>query len=204
MSAQLCLLDRAARIPSFDGGFAGLRRRDLGAEAWIDYAQRWLSAHQSMFEILSATTRWHGNRRHMYERVVEVPRLTASLPTDGPGHALILEAATALQRRYGVPFDRIGLALYRDGRDSVAWHGDKVLRDRHDAHVAIVSIGAPRPFRLRPKVGGSSIVLRPGWGDLLVMGGSCQRTWEHCVPKTREAGPRISIMFRSSEEGRYP
>jgi alkylated DNA repair dioxygenase AlkB len=63
--------------------------------------------------------------------------------------------------------------------------------------VAIVSIGAPRALLLRPRGGGASIKYAVGHGDLLVMGGSCQRTWEHAVPKTRKpTGPRISIQYR--------
>ena len=70
--------------------------------------------------------------------------------------------------------------------------------------VAIVSLGTPRALLLRPRrvkrdgeVGGPSLRFEVGHGDLLVMGGSCQRTWEHAVPKTTQAaGPRISVQFR--------
>lgn len=137
----------------------------------------------------------------MYEQVVDVPRLTAQLPEDGPGHPLLGQAAEALEQRYGVRFDRRGLALYRDGRDSVAWHRDKVLRDQPQALVAIVSLGTPRRFQVRPFGGGARAAdLTLGWGDLMVMGGTCQRDWEHGVPKSRGArGPRMSVMFRHSE-----
>jgi len=134
----------------------------------------------------------------MYERVVEVPRLTAGIPEDGPGHFILPRAALALDRRYGVRFDRWGAALYRSGTDSVAFHRDKHVRDRDRAMIAIVSVGAPRKFLLRPKGGGKSVALRCGWGDLVVMGGACQRDWEHGVPKQKLADPRISIQFRSS------
>ena len=91
-----------------------------------------------------------------------------------------------------------GLCLYRGGRDSVAWHGDTIGRGRmEDTMVAIVSLGSPRHLLLRPRGGGATIRQQLGHGDLLVMGGSCQRTWEHCVPKSaRPCGPRISIQFR--------
>jgi alkylated DNA repair dioxygenase AlkB len=78
----------------------------------------------------------------------------------------------------------------------VAWHGDTVARELPNALVATVSVGAPRRFSLRPKGGGRSLSLSLGWGDLLVMGGTIQRTWQHSVPKTASAAPRISIMFR--------
>jgi alkylated DNA repair dioxygenase AlkB len=104
--------------------------------------------------------------------------------------------AAALSERYGVEFTQVGANLYRDGADSVAWHGDRVARELPEAVVALVSLGAPRPFRLRPTGGGASVGYVPGPGDLLVMGGSCQRTWQHAVPKMRVAAPRMSVQFR--------
>ena len=108
------------------------------------------------------------------------------------------EIAAVLSERYGVDFDSVWVNLYRDGRDSVAWHGDTIGRSStEDTMVAIVSIGTPRVFALRPRTGGRALRMTQGHGDLLVMGGSCQRTWEHSVPKTaRPTGPRISIQFR--------
>ena len=90
-----------------------------------------------------------------------------------------------------------GCCYYRDGRDSVAWHGDTIGRGRAEyTMVAIVSVGDPRRLLLRPRGGGSSIALTMGHGDLVVMGGSCQRTWEHAVPKVAHSGPRLSVQFR--------
>jgi alkylated DNA repair dioxygenase AlkB len=132
----------------------------------------------------------------MYERVVDVPRLVAELPDDGPGHPVLDQATAALSRHYGLALTRISLAYYRDGRDSVAWHGDRLGRLVDDTVVAILSLGEPRRFLLRPAAGGASRAFDLGWGDLLVMGGSCQRTWQHAVPKTGQAGPRISAQFR--------
>jgi len=132
----------------------------------------------------------------MYERVVDVPRLVAVLPDDGPGHPVLDQAAAVLSRHYGLALTRVSLAYYRDGRDSVAWHGDRLGRLVDDTVVAILSLGEPRRFLLRPAVGGASRAFDLGWGDLLVMGGSCQRTWQHAVPKTALAGPRISAQFR--------
>ncbi|MGZ4730341.1 MAG: alpha-ketoglutarate-dependent dioxygenase AlkB, partial [Acidimicrobiales bacterium] len=116
--------------------------------------------------------------------------------TDLVAGPLIEQMRARLSERYGVAFRSVGLNLYRDGNDSVAWHGDRVARDRARATIAIVSLGEPRPFRLRPKGGGASIGYAAGNGDLLVMGGSCQRTWQHSVPKVHRAGPRISVTFR--------
>jgi alkylated DNA repair dioxygenase AlkB len=102
-----------------------------------------------------------------------------------------------LESAYRVRFSGVSAILYRDGRDSVAWHGDRIGRgEREDTMVAIVSLGDPRRLALRPRGGGASISFTMGHGDLLVMGGSCQRTWEHAVPKVASAGPRISVQFR--------
>jgi alkylated DNA repair dioxygenase AlkB len=132
----------------------------------------------------------------MYEQIVAVPRLVAALPDDGPGHPLLEEMRGALSARYAMPFPRTGLALYRNGDDSVAWHGDYIARELPEALVATVSLGEPRRFLLRPKGGGASRALTLGWGDLIVMGGSCQRTWQHAIPKVAHAAPRLVIMFR--------
>jgi alkylated DNA repair dioxygenase AlkB len=149
-----------------------------------------------VFDALLHSVRWRQERREMYQRMVEVPRLYGVLPEDGEGHPVIEQVRRVLSRRYGQEFTRVSLGYYRDGQDSVAWHGDQVARNLPSALVASVSVGAPRRLLLRPKGGGSSFALSLGWGDLFVMGGSCQRTWQHSVPKVRRAQPRIAIMFR--------
>jgi len=129
---------------------------------------------------------------------VEVPRLYAVLGDDGPIPPVVQAMQSALSTRYGEPFTRITLASYRDARDSVAFHGDYVARTLPRALVATVSVGAPRRFLMRPTGGGKSLAFDLGRGDLLVMGGSCQRTWQHAIPKSRTVGDRarIAIMFR--------
>jgi alkylated DNA repair dioxygenase AlkB len=177
------------------GPLDGLRRTELGSGAWIDLLPGWLSGADALFR---------HERRAMYDQVVDVPRLLAFYGAgDRLPHPLLTEAREALTAHYagelGEPFTTAGLCHYRDGRDSVAWHGDRIGRGaRQDTMVAILSVGAPRDLLLRPVGGGGATVRRPlGHGDLIVMGGSCQRTWEHCVPKsTRAAGPRISVQFR--------
>jgi alkylated DNA repair dioxygenase AlkB len=182
--------------PRLDPSLAGIRRLTLTASAWIDHHPGWLEGHQDLFEELRRTTRWERHRRRMYEHVVDVPRLVAELPEDGPGHPVLEQAADVLSRHYGLALPRISLAYYRDGRDSVAWHGDRLGPLIDDTVVAILSLGEPRRFLLRPVAGGTSRAFDLGWGDLLVMGGSCQRTWQHAVPKAAQAGPRMSVQFR--------
>ena len=147
-------------------------------------------------EALIESTRWRTEKTEIYDRVVDVPRLVAGLPDDGPGHPLLERIRALLSEHYRTDFARTSLGLYRGGSDSVAWHGDRVARTLPEALVASVSLGGPRRFLLRPRGGGSSIAFSLGLGDLLVMGGSCQRTWQHAVPKVRQALPRVAVMFR--------
>ena len=188
-----------AGAPAIDGSFSSCRRTRLSDGAWVEHQSGWLSGDAAIFDALYSSTRWRTMQRNMYDRALRVPRLLARLPDDGPGHPLLDDIADALSARYGVALPSVSLALYRDERDSVAWHGDR-LAGVEEPIVAIVSLGEPRRLLLRPRRGGRSIGFTLGWGDLLVMGGCCQRTWLHAIPKsTRERGPRISVQFRPSE-----
>jgi alkylated DNA repair dioxygenase AlkB len=200
-----------------------VRRTTLARGAWVDLRPGWLTGSGAVFGRLLQEVPWRAEKRHMYDKVVAVPRLLCFYGEDAPLPDPVLTAAReALSAHYGPelgePFRTAGLCLYRDGRDSVAWHGDTIGRGKtEDTMVAIVSLGTPRPLLLRAvkgagpggtgggsppcmeEVGEGSRPLRfeVGHGDLLVMGGSCQRTWEHAVPKTSQpVGPRISVQFR--------
>jgi alkylated DNA repair dioxygenase AlkB len=185
------------------GSLAGLRRTTLSRGAWVDTLPGWLTGADELFARLVRVVPWRAERREMYDRVVDVPRLVCGYGVDEelPDPALA-EARDLLSRHYqpelGEPFVTAGCCYYRDGHDSVAWHGDTIGRGRsHDTMVAIVSLGSPRKLLLRPRGGSVEQTHWLGHGDLLVMGGSCQRTWEHAVPKTsRPVGPRISVQFR--------
>ena len=196
--------------------FEHAERRYIGNGAWIDYRSGWLDddAADSLFLDLHTDIPWRAERRQMYDRVLDVPRLVSfhDLVDEPPPHPRLKQIRRRLNDAYagelGEPFTTAGLCLYRDGDDSVAWHGDTIGRSRtEDTMVAIVSLGATRVFALRPRGGGKSLEpegrrhrtlrLAHRHGDLLVMGGSCQRSWEHAIPKTtRPIGPRISIQFR--------
>jgi len=106
-----------------------------------------------------------------------------------------------LATRYGSGINANFANLYRDGNDSVAWHADRIGRHQVDPVVAIISLGAPRKFALRPRGGGHSERFVLNSGDLLVMGGACQHTWEHAVPKMACAEPRMSLSFRHVADG---
>jgi alkylated DNA repair dioxygenase AlkB len=199
---QVSLFDNGAEAPALRP-LTGVRRTELGDGAWIDVLPGWLTGADALFRRLAAEVPWRAERRQMYERVVDVPRLLCFYGEDAPLPDPVLTVARdELSARYaeelGEPFRTAGLCYYRDGRDSVAWHGDTIGRgSTEDTMVAIVSVGVPRALALRPRGGGATVRYALGHGDLIVMGGSCQRTWEHAVPKaTKAVGPRISVQFR--------
>ncbi len=188
--------------PTFDSDFREASRADLDATTWVELVPGWLQGADAVFDELVTTLPFRQRTGiRMYDQVVDEPRLSAwwgvERGTPEPSD-LLHDMRLVLAERYAEPFDSIGFNLYRDGDDSVAWHGD---RHRHlvtNPVVAIVSVGVPRPFRLRPRGGGRSRSWALGNGDLFVMGGACQHDWEHTVPKVRtNIGPRLSITFRS-------
>ncbi|MFZ2012215.1 MAG: alpha-ketoglutarate-dependent dioxygenase AlkB [Nocardioides sp.] len=183
-------------------GLDATERHPLTRGAWVDVRRDWLAGADDVLERLVADVPWRAERRPMYDRIVDVPRLVHTYAEgEALPHLLLTTAREALSAHYrpelGEDFLTAGCCYYRDGRDSVAWHGDTFGRgSTHDTMVAIVSFGDPRRLALRPRGGGESVSFEMGHGDLLVMGGSCQRTWEHAVPKVAHAGPRISVQFR--------
>jgi alkylated DNA repair dioxygenase AlkB len=174
-------------------------RTDLGDDAWIDVAREWLTGADDLATRLARTVPWKQGRRKMWDRVLDDPRLSHwGRRDDPPLDPLLTTVHRALERRYRHRLHGPALNYYRDGRDSVAWHADRELRELSDTRIAIVTLGARRPFLLRPKGRGKSRDLAPASGDLLVMGGACQLHWEHAVPKSKDAGPRVSCSWRWS------
>lgn len=202
LTFQGSLLDVTGAAPSVDPAFSGIRRLRFPDGAWVDRIPGWVAAADQLFTAALDALDWREGTERIRGVDVPRPRLVATATRDRlpAGLDVLADMSDALSDRYGVRLDRISCNLYRDGHDSVAWHGDRVARDLPHAIVAIVSLGEPRPFRLRPRGGGSSVSWPAGRGDLIVMGGSCQRTCEHSVPKLASAGPRIAIMFRHAYE----
>ena len=191
---QPSLLD--AVEPGFDAAFALADRRDLGSDAWLEVVPGWVFGSDALFASVLDLAPWAEHERPMYDQVVVEPRLTTGLWFDPP--APVGAMAEALSQRFDRDLCKVSANLYRNGRDSVAWHGDRVGRTRDDTVVAIVSLGSARRFLLRPVGGGESLRLQPAPGDLLVLGGTAQTTWQHSVPKVRHAGARVSLMFREA------
>jgi alkylated DNA repair dioxygenase AlkB len=192
-------LFEAIETLAIDESFARAKRIELDPDSWVDHAPEWVGGSDALFQKLLDARDWGQRSRTMYDKRVVEPRLTSlwRATSEEPLEPDILERMRAvLSDRYAVEFDSVGFNLYRDGRDSVAWHGDRISKEIADPIVALVSIGEPRKFLLRPKEGGSSRSFLLGRGDLLVTGGKTQRAWDHSVPKVAKAGPRISIAFR--------
>jgi alkylated DNA repair dioxygenase AlkB len=186
----------AAGSPAVDRG-AATERVELDATSWIDITRGWLQGADEVCAELIESVPWRQGRRTMYERELDDPRLSRWLRAgEAVPHPVLVDAAAALEARYGRAFGRPGLNFYRDGQDSVAFHRDRELRRLEDTMVAVLTLGAQRPFLVRPHGGGRSRNLAPGSGDLLVMGGRCQLDWEHGVPKVARAGARISVSWR--------
>jgi len=191
---------------SFDASFSTLRRIDLDPACWLDVQDGWVRGSDRLFADILQARKWSQRTRRMYEGRVLEPRLTApwNLRSGAPLEPAILdEMRLVLSRKYGVVFDSIGFNLYRDGQDSVAWHGDKIYKELEEPIVALVSLGEPRKFLLRPKGGGRSRPFHLGRGDLLVTGGRTHAAaWR--TPMGRSS-PAMNAPSRSSATaGRSP
>lgn len=181
-----------------DLAFDGLIRHALDDRSWVDVVPGWLHNHDDLFDELQRDAPWQHRERWMYDQKVAEPRLVAVFDAALP--ARLEQVRRVLSERYGVDFDSMLVNFYRDGRDSVAWHGDTVRHRLTEPLVATVSLGERRRFLMRRRGGGpTTLVLTPGVGDLVVMGGACQHDWEHTVPKVRSAGARMSVTLRHGQ-----
>ncbi|HEX3907549.1 MAG TPA: alpha-ketoglutarate-dependent dioxygenase AlkB [Mycobacteriales bacterium] len=202
MEWQPSLFDTGPARP--DVSYSGLRRIVLDDTSWVDYCPGWLAGADALLDTLAAHTGWQQRTVTMWDKTLPEPRLTAGWSTDRDDEEVPESLGTLCQTlsgRYDVDFDRVWVNLYRDGRDSIAWHGDRNRHVMTRPLVATVSLGARRRFLLRKRgTTRATHVLEPGGGDLVVMGGACQAEWEHTVPKTaRHVGVRMSVTIRHSE-----
>lgn len=192
-----------------------VERLDLGAGSWVDTARGWLRHADQVQGHLMDGVPWQTSRLFRYDHVVEERRLGARWRSGSPlPHPALAEATRWLQHRYRALFDSFGMLQYRSGTDGQAFHRDTDMRYLDDTIVAILTLGAQRPWLLRPRSAkhtqapgqGATHDLAPASGDLLVMGGRCQADWEHSVPYLGPAstvGPRISIQWRfARKQGR--
>jgi hypothetical protein len=185
-----------------DRAFANTRRVDLDSSSWVEHIPGWLTRNDLLLDSLAESAGWEQRKRWMFTKLVAEPRLTAEyrILAEAPSPVL-REIGQALSERFGVVYDSAWLNLYRDHRDSTAWHADRPYGKRDHCIVPVLSLGATRRFSIRHRDGGHSTTFVVEGGDLVVMGGRCQRDWVHAVPKeTRPAGMRVSVNFGSSEQ----
>ena len=187
-----------------DAGFGSARRVTLDAHSWVETIPGCMSGSHLLFECLASAVPWRQHDRELFDQTFVEPRLTAQYrQLQGVPHEMLVVAARALSRHYGVQYDNLWLNLYRDGRDSTAWHRDRFACRRSETIVPVLTLGAMRRFFIKPRAGGRSVVFKPGSGDLVVMGGRAQEDWVHSVPKDpKVAEPRISINFQSTAQAR--
>jgi alkylated DNA repair dioxygenase AlkB len=187
---------------AIDARFATARRTELDAHSWVEVVPGWITGSSTLFEALKTSVPWKQHHRELFEQTFLEPRLTAEYRTlRNVPHQALKDTAAALSRQYGVAYDSLWLNLYRNGQDSTGWHRDRFSCRRPDCVVPVLTLGAKRQFLLKPRAGGRSIGFTPASGDLIVMGGRCQKDWVHGVPKNPgllEA--RISVNFQSSEQ----
>lgn len=202
----------AADAPQLDRR-AAVERVQLDDHAWVDVAPGWMRGSDTLFAHLARVCPWRQGRRFAYDHTVEDPRLGCGYPgTAEPPHPVLGQARLAIEARYGVAVSGPQLNWYRDGRDRVAMHRDRELRRLDDTLVAILTLGARRPFLMAPYPAGArgsgaadpeARAFAPAGGDLIVLGGRAQLTWLHGVPRVDGDGARISVMWRwTSGHGR--
>lgn len=193
---------------------APVERIPLEPNSWVDVAKGFAPDAAAELAALDAAAQWERREVLRYDHYVPDRRLGASLRADE--HALLRQTGLHLRSHYGVQFDGVATLLYRDGDDFQGLHSDRDMRWLDDTLIAILVLGARRPFVLRPRgdrvpidkvpagTDPSDVILTPGEGDLLVMGGACQREWLHGVPAAPGVTePRVSLTWRwTSRRGR--
>jgi len=194
---------------------AAIERVDLAPNSWVELARGFVRDPGAVFGELHDTLPWKQNEVLRYDRYIPEQRLGTGVRTTD--HVVLRQTDLHLQSRYRVAFTGVAALLYRDGNDFQGIHSDREMRWLDETLIAILVLGARRPFVLRPRAEGGvpvdripagtgpdDLVLTPGEGDLLVMGGACQREWLHGVPAAPAVDrPRISLTWRwTSKRGR--
>ena len=195
-----------------------VERTPLGdGSSWVDLRRGFAHDPEELLDQTLSTTDWMQGEVWRFDHYVEERRLGARLRPDSlaPGKLrdAVRQTGMHLESAYRVAFTGVSVILYRGGTDFQGLHSDREMKWLDETLIAILVLGEDRPFRLRPRGawrdpaqrrdGGADVDLRPGHGDLLVMGGRCQRDWLHGIPEYPTDRPRISITWRwTSRRGR--
>lgn len=192
---------------------AAIERIELDAGSWAELATGFVRDADWHLAELHDHVQWEQTEVLRYDQYVPDRRLGAGLRSGD--HTLLRQTELHLTSRWRVKWEGVAALLYRDGDDWQGFHGDRSMKWLDDTLIAIVVLGERRPFVFRPRATSSQldrraagehpddVVLMPGHGDLLVMGGANQRDWLHTVPKADTTEPRISLTWRwTSRRGR--
>ncbi len=193
---------------------AVVRRIALGDTSWVDVIDGFVRDAGEEFDSLHHSVNWQQGEVLRYDRYVPERRLAAGLGSDST--PLLRQTNLHLNAAYRQPLEGVAAILYRNGDDFQGLHSDREMRWLDDTLIAIVVLGQRRPFVIRHRApmaevvervpagaDPADIVLMPGEGDMLVMGGACQRDWLHGIPAADTQHPRISLTWRwSSRRGR--
>jgi alkylated DNA repair dioxygenase AlkB len=192
---------------------APVRRIDLDPHSWVEVVEGFVRSADEQMAHFETHVPWESTEVLRYDRYVPERRLSAGIRA--ADHALTRQSELHLNARHRVAWSGVAAILYRDGEDFQGFHGDREMRWLDDTLIAIIVLGDRRPFVLRPRASsdrldhtpagehGDDVVVTPGHGDLLVMGGACQRDWLHTVPIAATVAPRISLTWRwTSRRGR--
>ena len=183
-----------------DETFATAVRTQLDDMSWVDHVQGWLTGDSELMEALMTQASWEQRSRWMYTRMVTEPRLTAEYPVIADAPQPVLHYLTeVLSAHYRQPYARLWMNWYRDNNDGTGWHADRPANLLDQAVIPVLSLGATRRFLIRPAGGGPSTTIVAHGGDLVVMGGRCQKDYQHSVPKQKQpAGARLSLNFSTA------
>jgi alkylated DNA repair dioxygenase AlkB len=175
-------------------------RIQLDETSWVDHVQGWLAGDGELMETLMEQAAWEQRSRWMYTRMVAEPRLTAEHPVSAAAPQPVLGyLAGVLSAHYGRPYTRLWMNWYRDNNDGTGWHAGRPANRLDETVIPVLSLGATRRFLIRPLGGGPSKTIVTHGGDLVVMGGRCQKDYQHSVPKQKQpADARLSLNFSVS------
>jgi alkylated DNA repair dioxygenase AlkB len=177
--------------------FSAAVRIRLDETSWVDHVPGWLAGDGELMDMLMHQAQWEQRSRWMYTRRVTEPRLTAEYPVIADAPQPVLHyLAEVLSAHYGRPYTRLWMNWYRDNNDGTGWHADRPANRLDETVIPVLSLGAARRFLIRPAGGGQSKAIVAHSGDLIVMGGRCQKDYVHSVPKQKQAaGARLSLNF---------
>jgi len=184
--------------------------RELPANVELDRGFLARDTAGSLFATLRETVAWRQDHARMFGKPIRLPRLTAWHGDPGAGYLYsgianeplpwtpeLARLRELVESAAGARFNSVLLNLYRDGNDSVGWHADDEPELGQNPLIASLSLGHTRTFRFRHNETRRTISVVLDSGSLLVMRGSIQHEWQHCLPKTKRAvGPRINLTFR--------